>query len=1199
MPGQLLGFGNVDLAVTSGEDREVFYLQMTNQPAIFAYPGTVPASSSAVPSGISYQLSYRLVPSNDAAFFSQVFIIPDYARSCPVKLYLRLTDTLGINWANFRSTCLGVRVGMLEFTSNLQHTVTFPGLSSPSPSVSASSKLVISSILTGSSLQLGNFFTLLPLGSGTSSLAVSFPSGSSHPTATLYNTNVTVFDNVINTAVSIQGSNMQFSGQTTIFGSYQVSVTGLSSTERRWSSLPLRYEGTIQGTFGAELNSYIADYITEEVNDVKIRRENAKASLNNSEHQLLTIAQKQNAKSLEHQMANDELQTLNSIADYFSMQAHQAELIYNQTLSSNSQAEQASMNINCTEQPCGYVCQPGVNCTTCYTNTQLVESGSCLRYETQSFMVKLSQPIAEQYWGYRRVCGPCFWLLRIGLFCIASKVQCCSTQCVSMIRYRNSYFYGTAYQTVSVQEPCVVNTIDTSTPSQCCMQYPCAYTVRDPPCVAANLLCEQQKQAAFAALGNAGEALSQSYAAYTQAKANATMAELQVSAKEAEIASIQQELNLINSAHVSAQIGYNISFHDYNTVFEQTKSKIPLVQLYDTHGVSQLLRIQQLSFNVTVTTETPIAFPVLMSYDTPYSSQSNQRTTVINFEAPKELTLRSIAEDLVSQIMEGGVGRKRSVNKRQAGTGGTLVSTFQRRCSNLMNLQDYFEQLLTAVNMTKNQTEASTDVISMITSQTRDTFSAFSSEEVNTASTLGARAMAALASLASQREESGFTEWQNSMGMLHNDTGTVAGYDCFGFADCLHTALSILQRILVDTPLDEAKQLLQQLRESRQGVEQLGVYKNLTLDDAESRLLEIADIVNDTDALDYWCAGLPDFTKQPPAEVNISIASTLRLVTTVESILPIRYRWKKDGIILNGQHSSILELRNIQMVDSGEYICLATTDTGTVPSLSSIVNVYYAPVFNRTLTSAVVREGEDNGVNFECDAHSWPPPGWSWYFRPNSSVEWEQIADTDSNLLPLLNPRLENEGWYRCAAHNWIGRGNRDAYLTILPATVVRINYPVRFRLMMTDEEISGNGASKEGSGSGSGMKEVTFGDSLNHSLTVQLTLTTTQVEGAIFTGDNMVLDLTFNFITPNFEFENIAEMTVDDILQEAGPSMMNLESDKIRLETALRSRGLYVDHQNIRYRTINGSLSFGTRAFVCPEGYGLHSSLVLCGELL
>lgn len=39
VPGQLLGYGDVDLAVTSNGVRDVLYLGMSNQPAIFAYPG--------------------------------------------------------------------------------------------------------------------------------------------------------------------------------------------------------------------------------------------------------------------------------------------------------------------------------------------------------------------------------------------------------------------------------------------------------------------------------------------------------------------------------------------------------------------------------------------------------------------------------------------------------------------------------------------------------------------------------------------------------------------------------------------------------------------------------------------------------------------------------------------------------------------------------------------------------------------------------------------------------------------------------------------------------------------------------------------------------------------------------------------------------------------------------------------------------
>ena len=200
--------------------------------------------------------------------------------------------------------------------------------------------------------------------------------------------------------------------------------------------------------------------------------------------------------------------------------------------------------------------------------------------------------------------------------------------------------------------------------------------------------------------------------------------------------------------------------------------------------------------------------------------------------------------------------------------------------------------------------------------------------------------------------------------------------------------------------------------------------------------------------------------------------------------------------------------------------------------MPSTVNVYYAPVFNLTLTSSVVREGNENGVNFACDAHSWPPPIWSWYTRPNTSVEWQQIPELDSNFLPLLSPRLDQEGWYRCTASNWIGQHSRDAFLTVLHSTVVRINYPVRMRLTIeTDEEGMVSPPEREIATSASGEPEKLqplFGDSLNHLLKVQLALVTTQVEDAVYRKQDQELELSFNFITPDFKLDSMADTMVE-----------------------------------------------------------------------
>ena len=362
--------------------------------------------------------------------------------------------------------------------------------------------------------------------------------------------------------------------------------------------------------------------------------------------------------------------------------------------------------------------------------------------------------------------------------------------------------------------------------------------------------------------------------------------------------------------------------------------------------------------------------------------------------------MRSLAEDLVSQFSEGGSRRKR----QSEGAANLLITTFQKSCTDLMNLEMYFNQLSEAVNKTQNQANMTINVIYEVTAVTKNAFSSFGSSE-----NIASAALGALQNLSAQREELSFLEWQTSIGELHNSTSSVGGYKCYGFTDCLHTALSVLQRILAEMPMHRARELLSELQNIKEDVEDLAVFKNLTLEDAEILLQEVVTIIDETDELDYWCAGLPDFTVQPPGEVNISVSQTLKLVTTVESELPVWYHWKRNGILLSGHHSSTLTLPNVQMVNAGQYVCLATTDKGAVSSLYSIINVYYAPVFNMTITPAIVREGEDNGVNFACDAHSWPPPGWSWYFRPNTSVPWQMIESVDSNVLPLLSPRLDQD----------------------------------------------------------------------------------------------------------------------------------------------------------------------------------------------
>ena len=104
-------------------------------------------------------------------------------------------------------------------------------------------------------------------------------------------------------------------------------------------------------------------------------------------------------------------------------QATQAEQTYQQALAANAQAQQATMAVNCTEQVCPFVCQPGVNCTTCYQETQLVEQGSCTKYKGVSKNFTTEETGFKNSLGIQKSMQPMF---------------CCTTIWFLLLCYKNT-----------------------------------------------------------------------------------------------------------------------------------------------------------------------------------------------------------------------------------------------------------------------------------------------------------------------------------------------------------------------------------------------------------------------------------------------------------------------------------------------------------------------------------------------------------------------------------------------------------------------------------------------------------------------------------------------------------------------------------------------------------------------------------------
>ena len=67
-------------------------------------------------------------------------------------------------------------------------------------------------------------------------------------------------------------------------------------------------------------------------------------------------------------------------------------------------------------------------------------------------------------------------------------------------------------------------------------------------------------------------------------------------------------------------------------------------------------------------------------------------------------------------------------------------------------------------------------------------------------------------------EADSFRSWLLEMQDLHNQTDTVAGFECFGFSDCLNTIADTTEKLLLTSPNSIADPLLDAFPSARQAL---------------------------------------------------------------------------------------------------------------------------------------------------------------------------------------------------------------------------------------------------------------------------------------------------------------------------------------------------------------------------------------------
>ena len=1184
---------------------------------------------------MAFKLTYKPNPGQE--FFSNLLSFTESALECPVEGFIALSTSFHTEGLSLHTNCPDLHVGRLRFTE-LFHTLYFPGRSAsknfclpPKSDFGDGYSTYVYSYLQDNvdKLQLGSFLTLLPpdeKDSASLSLAFSSQTGNS-VVGKLHNVKISVLGTEINNQfISIQDGNLLFSASANIYNNhdYSASLSGKAPTTTSWNRLPLTVNGSINGNIFEEAENDVRKYL-EELYDMALRREQGSEScLQRSQSRLQQIENtyKGREQSLTLSAAAYEEAMDNVTAANMAVQNAQESL---DSSSEEARSLETQLQSMCMEQECEDTCIPGIVNSTCYEDLYINETDRCNYTATREVVVSVEYlgPLAAQ-WERRNVCRWQYDCYCTPDDCYLNNMYVCAVLCVSFyapeILYRNVTLTEQSIQ----ERDCTVRRYTQTVANVCPMQADCARRGKDPTCISNNTKCRTARDTA---LEDSDNAIAKQFQSLNDARKNLEIALLREARLQARHQSDMQRLEAITEPLESAKKAFNICEENSISIKKELSRYSKLVRAFNSSksaGGVDVFKLTGITFELTLIGRSPTVFPLQFSYEILKGDGSYQTGVTVatyDFTAPKSVSLRKVAEQIAEEAFLVTANRRR---KRQEQGGGQEQpadqqdseqtaseenrKTFEENCIDWNNMGQYFRDLFDSLdsverrlkeaaelNVTMSPIDTS-DLDSIDTSILENEFNVSSptdsimeklrdSEEIKALNDLNSELQAISMDLieSATDEAAAFSEWQVRLDILHNQTGSIGGYPCFGLGDCIATAVEVITRILRDSPEEVSVHLLQKLASLETSIQEVANSENLTVSSALYRIKEVVNILEDQNISQYWCGERPTITQHPPLVVEVPMGGTLELTCEAESNLILSYQWKKDGNIIAGSDSNSLVVTGVQREDSGNYSCVARNPVGSEESIQSRVTVYETPTFYLEPESTTKYAGDENGAWFGCNATSWPFPGWKWFFRMSDSDQWQEIQGEETNELRIIKPQAEHQGWYRCLAYTKHGNiTSEPAFLQVLPISIVQLGIPVQLILSPVDSD--------------GVCAEMELKESFSQSLMKSVNLKTTSIyELAVQVVDENNFEITFTILSKNLTNSKSSETSLSQIIQEAIPTRSDVLGVKKELQDGIET--ISVTCGGTEFLVSPGSLTFFTPIYVCPEGQQLDSTFFLCGE--
>ena len=1177
-------------------------------------------------------------PRSNQEFFSRLFSLSEVTPECDMPLFVTFDHSLDFKGLSMHlnAGCPRLQLDRLIFPQ-MTHTLYFTeskqfrsqcvwkpdidlGVSDPT--------LIIRSTLRRvNRLPLGAFLTLLP-GEDSLALSAAFPPGKRNRKAKLHSVDVSMLGTVFNTEVNIDEDILRFTANADLYGNYRAQLSVSAQTNVTWDRMEFMVDGQLNYDTMKKFDEYVKNYILEEIINRAIERNRtatdavirASQTLNQLGTQLqmldsrLTEAQENFDRAfVESRRANETLRNASAGVD---------------TANTEISAAQNSFNQVCREEDCLDQIVRREVCQTCYQDVLTEEAGMCTVLQPlvpAPYFDELVGYITRTRWEFVNVCRRrCYRFTAFFFFSIRFCRRVCRSVCVPIVYSEPDIRRVQREVLVEVTESCdpPKQVLEQSIPARCCQSYE-----ERVPNVQCREMCRSAQVQATDVLRKVNSETAEVFERVSEARRAVLAANTRLARATIQRDSAEQMRDRVRASYSNAEFAVVVSLLNQEKVTAEIKNELDIVRKYRNAGIGEVVALNGVEFKTEISTESPTILPLTFSYSS--FGQDNITNIPFDFTATNELSMRLVAEEIASEILNSTsrLVRRSTLRYRRQDTDSDIATrsrneeTFQENCVLIENIKQYVQNILNTVEMIQESASSAIDTLHMsieslqmqaesdttdmdtvinfdalesLFNISRDEFSDESDEKIIESYRGYFRDLANTTDeILEGIDNTSFGEWQASMEMLHNESGSAAGHPCIGFADCLDSVSGLLKRLITDLRPGADKDTLQlQFDQNHQRFVQLATEMSLTIPLAVNVVTDMLETVNSETLSTYWCSSPPNITDQPPMQVNVSSGSDLTLECPYESSLPASAHWRKDGVPIPMSNTSTLVVPNANIMDGGNYTCHIANAVGMVSSLNVSVLVYELPEFFLVLKPLATYAGNETGTWFSCNASAWPYPGWRWYFRASESNPWTQFVGEDTNELTILSPQKENEGWYTCEAFNHHGYIRAPPVrLTVLPVSIPQLGIRI-FTIATNFEEMISSYETKQRTVVNFIRYEISHLSGTIHNMNITV---------RIWLRSNTSVRMNITLLSENVTTEDTRKMSLREIEDIALPSRGDVILAKQWMqqleEFGNGSIPIIDEYEHVNLVLYPSAFTFHTPEYFCPPGQALHSNFLLCGK--